>query len=33
MRGIDHHTVIRFAEKASQEFFNRSPGQCAFAWF
>ena len=24
MRGIDHHTVVRFAEKASQEFFNRS---------
>jgi hypothetical protein len=33
MRGIDHHTVIRLAEKASQEIFYRSPGQCAFAWF
>jgi hypothetical protein len=33
MRGIDHHTVIRFAEQASQKFFDRSLGQCASAWF
>lgn len=32
-RGIDHYTVVRFAEKVSQEFFNRSAGQCAFASF
>jgi hypothetical protein len=33
MRGIDHHTVVRFAEKASQEFFDRSHIPCAFTRF
>ena len=32
LRGIDHHTVVRFAESIFHEFFNRSAIQCAFAW-
>ncbi len=32
-RGIDSHTVVRFALKVSQEFFYRSTIQCDFAFF
>ncbi len=33
MRGIDQHTVIRFAEKAFQKIFNGSISPCVSAWF
>jgi hypothetical protein len=33
LRGIDHHTVVQFAERISREFFNWSASQCAYAWF